>query len=129
MGGLGFRDITSFNKSALAKQLWRILKHIEYLVSQILRAKYFRNERLLEAKTGQKSSYLWRSLIAFVALIKEGMLWRLGNGVKTRRWGDKWLPSPSSFLVQSRLQVLDKDDHVNSLTDFTTGDWNRELVF
>lgn len=36
-GGLGFQDLHAFNKAMLAKQLWRILKYPESLVTTILR--------------------------------------------------------------------------------------------
>lgn len=57
------------------------------------------------------------------------MMWRLDNGIKDRIWRVKWIPSPTSFLVQSSIQVLNSDTYVYSLIDFSTGDWNRGLVF
>lgn len=37
-GGLGFRDIHSFNLAMLAKQGWRLLMNPESLCAQLLRA-------------------------------------------------------------------------------------------
>lgn len=79
-GGLGFRDIKNFDRTMLAKQLWRIVKHPDLIVSQVLRNKYFKNVNLLKAKFGQRPSYLWRSFVATLDLIKDGHFWRIEDG-------------------------------------------------
>lgn len=56
--GLGFRDLGSFNKVMLAKQCWRILNHLFSMVAKILKEKYFKHGRLLEAKLGYGSSLI-----------------------------------------------------------------------
>lgn len=43
-GGLGFRDLEMFNTTLLAKQLWRIIIHLNMLVSRVIKAKYMRKE-------------------------------------------------------------------------------------
>ena len=53
-GGMGFRDHT-FNLAVLIKQGWRLLCHLDTLVAMILRAKYYPNEKFMEASAGHNS--------------------------------------------------------------------------
>jgi hypothetical protein len=57
-GGLGFRDLVSFNKVLLAKQRWRLLQNPYSMVGKILKEKYFPNESFLEAKLGSNHPML-----------------------------------------------------------------------
>lgn len=81
MGGMGFRDLKCFNQALLAKQVWRFLNDNSSLVYRILKAKYFRNTDVLEANRGYTPSFSWRSLWRAKSLLKEGLLWRIGNGL------------------------------------------------
>ncbi|KAK2635503.1 hypothetical protein Ddye_030295 [Dipteronia dyeriana] len=47
-GGLGFRDLGTFNRVLLAKQCWRIAKNPNSLATTVLRGSYFYNEDFLE---------------------------------------------------------------------------------
>lgn len=69
-GGMGFRDLDSFNIALLAKQVWRFLQHPNSLATIIFREKYFKSKYLLDAKLGSNPFLIWRSL-GFSELIKE----------------------------------------------------------
>jgi hypothetical protein len=91
-GGMGFRDLESFNKALLAKQCWRILQNPDSLVAKIFKAKYFPRGSILTAQLGRRPSYVWKSLWAAQDLLKAGIKWRVGNGFQIRIWKDRWLP-------------------------------------
>jgi hypothetical protein len=125
-GGLGFRDLVCFNLALLAKQGWRIIQNPEGLVATILKAKYY--PHFLEAKEGSRPSLAWRSILAANDLLKEGLIWRIGDGKSVAIWGDRWLPKPTSYKVQSPCRLLNIEDRVSSLIDASIASWNTVLV-
>jgi hypothetical protein len=78
-GGLGFRDPYGFNLAMLARQGWRMLTTPDSLCACVLKAKYYPNTSILEAVAQPVISYLWRSILKCVTLLKEGLIWRIGD--------------------------------------------------
>lgn len=56
-GGLGFRDLESFNNAMLAKHIWRMQTYPDSLVSKIMREKYIK-----------KMVIYWRHNLAIIHL-------------------------------------------------------------
>jgi len=50
-GGLGFRDIHTFNLAMLAKQAWRLVQNPTSLCAQVLQARYYPNGDVLNARS------------------------------------------------------------------------------
>ncbi|KAL3514329.1 hypothetical protein ACH5RR_027046 [Cinchona calisaya] len=46
---LEYKDIKHFNTALLAKQVWRIIRQPNLLVSKVLKAKYLRNKNIFTA--------------------------------------------------------------------------------
>jgi hypothetical protein len=127
-GGLGFRDLELFNLALLAKQGWRLLQHPESLMAQVMRAKYYPTTDFLSATLGPRPSYAWRSIFQSQRLLKEGLVWRVGNGESIKIWHDKWIPTPTSYMIQSPVNVLPTDACVSALIDEATHGWNVPLL-
>lgn len=66
---MGFRDLQSFNLAMLAKQVWWLLCEPESLCAQVLRAKYYPDGKLLEAKPKKGSSFTWQSMLASCVVV------------------------------------------------------------
>lgn len=126
-GGLGFRDIHVFNMAMLAKQGWRLLQNPESLCARVLRAKYFPQGDISQSKTTANMSYTWRSICRGLGVLKNGMIWRVGNGSHINIWSDPWLPRG-----QTRKPIIPKGSNiitkVEELIDPYTGRWDVELL-
>ena len=61
-------------------------------------------------------------------MVRERLIWRVGNGENIRIWKDKWIWSPSTYKVQSPPSVLDPDATVSSLINRATNWWDAYLL-
>ena len=88
---MGFRDLRAFNLAMLAKQGWRLLHDDSSLVYQCLKARYFPRTHFFYAKESPNCSFVWRSIVAALPILKVGCCWRVRNGLSIRVSGDKWI--------------------------------------
>ncbi|KAF5471964.1 hypothetical protein F2P56_008721 [Juglans regia] len=67
---------------------WLGAKWEDLRLKEVLRAKYFQETSFMNAKLGQKPSYIWRSMLKARNLIDAGSFWRIGSGDKPgeKRW-------------------------------------------
>ncbi|XP_042941372.1 uncharacterized protein LOC122276027 [Carya illinoinensis] len=128
MGGMGFRDLSNFNLALLAKQGWRFIQNPHSLAAVVFKEKYFKDADFLNSKVGVRPSLIWRCIKEASGLLKEGLRWRVGNGKKIQIWRDKWMPKPSSFLVQSPISILREEAKVEELICDQQGCWKADLV-
>jgi hypothetical protein len=126
-GGLGFRDLYGFNIAMLARQGWRMLVNPESLCARVLKARYFPNSSILKATASQGISYSWRSILKGVRLLKEGLIWHIGDGSSVNIWTDQWINRTGCRVpVTPRRQCL--LTKVEELIDPTTGQWDEEII-
>ena len=127
-GGLDFRDIENFNLALLAKQVWRIGQTPSSLLARVLRCRYHQDTTILNARVGNKPSFIWRSLMEGKELLKSGLRVQIGNGEETLIWRDVWLPTHPPRAPRG-INNIENDYHtVNSLFLPGTRQWNVELV-
>jgi hypothetical protein len=125
-GGLGFRDLYGFNIAMLARQGWRMLMNPESLCARVLKARYFPNSSILEATPNRGISYSW-SIPKGVRLLKEGLIWRIGDGSSVNIWTDQWINRMGCRVpVTPRRQCL--LTKVEELIDPITGQWDEEII-
>jgi hypothetical protein len=117
-----------FNKTLLAKQMWKVVMNLDSLAATIMKAKYFPNCSIMEANVGSRPSLVWRSILASKDLIEDGAIWRIGDGRSVKIWGDKWLPRTKSSMVYSpRISNL-QNMKVDELIDREEKQWRSSLI-
>lgn len=97
-GGMGFKDLESFNLAMLAKQAWKLLTTPDCLIARFLKSRYYPEGDFLSAALGSRPSYAWRSLLCGRELLLKGIKLMVGNGLHTRVWCDKWDDDPVEGL-------------------------------
>ena len=115
LGGMGFKDIETFNQALLANQAWRILHEQSSLFGTFLKSRYFPNGDFLSAKLGKRPSYAWRSILHGRDLLIKGLRHMVGNGESIHVWSTPWLadgdrmrmPLMKNSLVDLNLKVKD----------------------
>ncbi|KAL4384556.1 hypothetical protein GQ457_15G009290 [Hibiscus cannabinus] len=126
-GGLGFKDLRTFNRALIAKQAWRLINNPNSLVCRILKGKYFPDVDILSASGRSNPSWAWRSISDGIDTIKKGSLWRVGNGKDIQIWFDKWIPNSESTSNLHRPSDC-LDFHVFKLINFETREWDMEKI-
>ena len=124
-GGMGFRDIRSFNLAMLAKQGWRLMQETNLLLYGCFKAKYFPRCNFLEAGETPNSSYVWRSIMAAQEILRRGSCWRVGDGSVIPVTQDKWIPNHPTNMVIHPPQDNEWEWRVVELIDWTTRTWDR----
>jgi hypothetical protein len=57
-----------------------------------------------------------------------GFVWRVGDERDIQIWGEKWIPTPMSFSIQSPRRILTEDARVMELINQDTKWWNSCLI-
>jgi len=127
-GGLGFRTLEEFNLALLAKQLWRLLRFPDSLLSRVLKGRYFRYCSPLEITVSNRPSYGWRSMLAAKDVLKLGIRKTIGSGFGTYIWTDPWILDSPARPPKGLAVDIDPLVCVNSLIDFRTKQWKMDRL-
>ncbi|XP_012853612.1 PREDICTED: uncharacterized protein LOC105973139 [Erythranthe guttata] len=128
-GGLGFRDLSAFNRALVTKQVWRILSNPNLLLSRIIAARYFPQGELLSARLGSRPSSTWRSIWQVIPFLKMGIRRRIGDGNDTSVWSDPWLREGGNFRIITKRPIYSAfPNKVADLIDDSTHSWNLEVI-
>ena len=127
-GGMGFRDLRLLNLAMLGKQRWRLIHEKDSLLYKYFKARYFPQCQFLDATVSPNSSFIWRSILAAMPILKSGYCWRVGNGDDIRIRKDKWIPNYPSNMV---LHPVAEEVQECMLSDLINSDlhcWRRDFI-
>ena len=60
---MGFKELSKFNDSLLAKQIWRLENNEECIFHRVFKAKVFPYYSVLDCEVFNKDSFAWKSII------------------------------------------------------------------
>ncbi|KAG2540904.1 hypothetical protein PVAP13_9NG588514 [Panicum virgatum] len=124
---MGFRDFHCFNLAMLAKQVWRLFEDPDSLCARVLKAKYYPDGKLLQAKLKSGSSFTWQSILAGLECFKRGYIWRVGDDTQINIWEDRWIPGSHNLKVltpRGNIVISTVDELINPID----GRWDEEMI-
>lgn len=128
-GGLGFRDLHGFNLALLGKQCWNLINNPGTLVARVLKARYYSDCHLLQARRTGGSSYTWSGIWEAKEVIKDGLRWVLGDGKTINIYTDRWLRGKDDFRVDQMGNWLPEENV--KVSDFFLSDskaWDERKI-
>lgn len=127
-GGLGFRDIETFNDALLAKICWRLIKDPQSLLAQVLKGKYFRYQSFMDCSVPASASHGWKSILAGREVLRKGLGWAVGDGESIRVWGDSWLSFEAPCQPFGPPNETEQSLMVKDLLCPLTNKWRLEII-
>jgi len=127
-GGLGFRDISTFNAALLAKISWRILTKPSCLLARVLLGKYCHNSPFLKCFVPAAASHGWRSICVGRDLLKPYLGKIIGSGATTSVWNSPWLSLTEALAPMGPPTAATQDLTVADLRHPVTLEWNLSLI-
>lgn len=126
-GDMGFRDFQVFNQALVAKQAWRLVINPDSLCARVLKHRYFVDKGFLDASCPKSASFTWKSIIWGRELLKEGLVWRVGDGSSIKIWDQNWIPREGACYP---LGYRDNSNvaYVSDLLDSQGRSWNEATL-
>ena len=128
MGGLGFRDLRTFNLAMLTKQGWRLIQQQDSLMYQCFKARCFPRCHFLEVTDVPNCSYVWKSIMTKIPILKFGCCWRIGDGSEVRVLTDKWILNHLTNVVIHSPNKEEREWNVSDLINQDLKVWRRDLI-
>ena len=128
MGGLGFKDIQTFNIALLVKIPWRMLTNPNCLLFRVLLGKYCHKAPLLKVQLVKGASHRWIGILAGRDLLASHIGRAVGEGTEIKVWSDAWMSTTSHIIPYGPLKECTNDLYVSELINRGTCEWNKEMI-
>jgi len=127
-GGLGFREIATFNDALLSKIGWRLLKNPESLLAEVLLGKYCHSSSFMESAIPASASHGWRGIMESREVLRKGLGWIIGNGESITVWNSPWLSTNEPSQVMGPPPAATQPLLVKDLFLPNTTSWSLEAI-
>ncbi|KAF7144028.1 hypothetical protein RHSIM_Rhsim05G0209000 [Rhododendron simsii] len=127
-GGLGLRDLETFNQALLAKQGWRLISGASSLFRQIFKGRYFPHTSFRHVKASNTASWAWKSIVWARELIDKGWRWQVRSRKEIHVWEDPWLSKNTDFRIDRTTPRREEIKRVANLIDSDTKSWKVSLM-
>ncbi|KAA3482036.1 RNA-directed DNA polymerase (Reverse transcriptase) [Gossypium australe] len=126
-GGLGLRQLKDQNSSFFMKIGFSLVSKSDMLWVRALRSKYGWKSQLPETISRNQCSHLWRSLSKLWPIIRENLIWSVGDGANVWCWKDPWIPGMGPLISKiPSFSNLNLDCCVKEMVNID-GSWNLDL--
>ena len=130
-GGWGLKSLSEFAQALTAKQGWSLLK-MDSLWAEVIHQKYIWPSNIIEwlhrpAWNHQGISAIWRATLKAMPLIRDNLLWKIGNGAQVRIGLDPWPGSGNTHLLPEGLIRHLNNRGIKHLAPI--GDLQRSTIF
>ena len=127
-GGIGFKQLHTFNIVMLGKQVWKLITKPESFVAKLLKARYSPRTSVNKAKLGYNPSFVWRSILATKDVVVCGNRIQIGSGQNVLIGQDPWLPDINSGFISSHLNVKLTVAKMSSLMVPNQRSWDLDVI-
>ncbi|KAL9678800.1 hypothetical protein QQ045_016651 [Rhodiola kirilowii] len=100
-GGVGFKELSTFNDALLAKQICRLMEKSESIGSKLLKGKYYKEATPISCHLGNRPSLVWRNIWTVGQKVKQWI--QVTNNGEEIRWTRE---SDGKFTTKSAYKAL-----------------------
>ena len=97
------------NKAFQCKLAWKIITNQNGMWVSIMRDKYLKRQDFFDTQTRHGDSVVWRNIIRCRDLIRQGLIWMLGDGKDILFWQDNWIENRCLLEIME----IENDDTVD----------------
>jgi len=104
-GGMGLRKTAAINRAYQRKLAWKIFTNQDSMWVRIMRKKYLRHHEFFSAQIKQGDSMVWKNIMKCRELIRQGLIWTIGDRKDISFWQDNWIEN------MNLMDLLQIEDH------------------
>lgn len=125
-GGLGFKDLYTWNVALMAKHVWNVASDKQSVWVRWIKAVKLKDRNFWDYKIPDSACWSWRIILKCRDVLRDYIVFRLGNGNKTSAWYDLWHPMGrlSKFINYRDVYEADFTKSAKVLEIGVNGEWN-----